>query len=153
MSLKHLLVSLCAALLLAAGAAWAPPPSADRGASVNENYSVAMVAAPMKAGATGAAVVTFKVDGGFHWNRDYPAKVTVADGSPSGAAVKVGKRELKQLKGDFQATEDGATVKIPLSAVAAGQDTLRVDSRFSICNERMCLIKKASVDVEVVVTP
>ncbi len=148
MSLKHTILPLLAALFLSA----APALAGDRAPGA-DNYSVSLTAEPLTVGADGVALLTFKVTGGFHWNKEYPAKATLAEGSATATPVAATKREFKQLKGDFDVSEHLATVKIPLTGKVAGKDTLRVDTRFSICTERMCLIKKASVDVALVVAP
>lgn len=111
-------------------------------------YTIEATAVPVKAGTQGFAIVTIKTQGGYHWNKEYPAKATVAT---SGDSIGVDKTEFKQTSGDFQAEETVATLKIPVNGKSAGEGTVTVDTRFGLCTDQVCLIKKASANVTVVV--
>jgi len=114
-------------------------------------FKVAAAPATVTIGADGAAVITIEALGPFHWNKEYPATATVAEGNPR--TVDVRKREFRQLAGDFEVGETSATVRIPLVGKAEGEESLRVDARFSVCTEHVCLIRTASVDVAMTVAP
>jgi|GEM_PF-1877018 len=154
MSLKSRTIALLSVLALSApslgalacsGANATEPTASD----APTEYTIEATAAPVKVGSEGFAVVTIKIRGEYHWNKEYPAKATVANSGFS--AIDVKKTEFKQTSGDFEAEETVATVKIPVTGKATGKETLKVDTRFSVCSDKVCLIKKASADVTVVV--
>lgn len=139
--------ALTAALLLAAGVAVAAPQAG--GAKPSAEYRISTAPVHLEIEKAGDAVITITASPGFHWNKDYPAQVVVDGADPT--TVKLDKREFKQLSGDFQSTETTATVKIPVVGKSVGEEKLTVNARFSVCNETMCLIKKASVEVPLAV--
>ncbi|MCB9736308.1 MAG: hypothetical protein H6745_27310 [Deltaproteobacteria bacterium] len=142
-------IALTAALLLTGAAAVAAGPTADEGKPAGAEFSIKATPVKLTIDKAGNAVITIAASPGFHWNKDYPAQAVVDGADPK--TVKVAKREFKQLSGDFEATETTATVKIPVVGKAAGEEQLTVNARFSVCNESMCLIKKASVEVPLAV--
>lgn len=157
MSLKTRTIALLSVLALSVPAVAAACPdetvtAAPEGAVSAEDapadYTIEATAAPVKAGTEGFAIVTIKIRGGYHWNKEYPAKATVAT---SGDAIGVSKTEFKQTSGDFESEETVATLKIPVNGKTAGEGTLTVDTRFGVCSDKVCLIKKASANVTVVV--
>ncbi|TNF27390.1 MAG: hypothetical protein EP329_19505 [Deltaproteobacteria bacterium] len=155
MSLKTRTVAFLSVLALSVLplAALACPSAADEGGATAEEaaaeYTIEATAEPVKVGAQGYALVTIKILGGYHWNKEYPAKATVANDGFT--AIDLAKKEFKQTSGDFAAEETVATLKIPLTGKATGTETLKVDTRFGVCSDKVCLIKKASADVKVVV--
>jgi len=139
--------------LVAAAAPSASPGATDatvRAEDAPAEYTITASAAPLKVGGESIAVVTITTRGGFHWNKEYPAKATVAN--PNFTTVDVKKTEFKQSTGDFASVAPTiATVTIPLTGKAPGRETLKVETRFSVCSDKMCLIKTASADVTLVV--
>ena len=153
MSLVIRTASLVAALVLGPPAlASSGPPNAEavRAEAAPAEYSVEVEGATLKAGGAAAALVRIKAAAGYHWNKEYPAKATVTDGSAG--AVEVKTREFKQLAGGFEATDGEALVRIPVAGKSAGRETLTVETRFSVCNDKVCLIKKATAEIPIVVT-
>jgi len=152
MSLIPRTAALLAALALA-GPAAASSSAPEAGPSAEDaatEYTIAVSAAPIKVGAEGVATVQIKTAGGYHWNKEYPAKASIAGAALSTVTAK--KLEFKQLAGDFEAEETVAMVKIPLTGKAAGQETMSVETRFSVCSDKVCLIKKATVEIPLSVT-
>lgn len=141
-----LITWIAAAALLAVGPAFA--------AESDEPYQVEGAAPSVAVSADGTATITFKVSGDYHWNREYPAKVTIGK-SPK--VVSLDKKVFKQLAGDFEVEGEGdariARVKVPFKGVAGGIEETEVETKFSICNEKLCLIKKAALMLSFVVTP
>jgi hypothetical protein len=123
---------------------------ADDGA---EPYKVRSDAPSVTVNADGTATVTFEVTGEYHWNREYPAKLTV--GTPP-KVVSLGKTVFKQLSGDFEVDGQGdsktARVKVPFKGVASGNDKAPVQAKFSVCNDKVCLIKSADLNLDFVVS-
>lgn len=144
-------------ILLAAAGLVAALTIAVTGASATterpDDYTIDVEPATVAVGAEGAAVVRVTALPPYHWNKEYPARVTVEDGEhPS---VTIGKREFKQLSGDFEVADDesAATVRIPVTGKAPGSETLTLDVRFSVCNDKVCLIKRAAAQVAVTTGP
>lgn len=144
-------------ILLAAAGIVAALTIAVTGASATtdtaDDYAIEVEAVTVKVGADGAALVRVNALPPYHWNKEYPARVTIEDGDhPS---VTVDKREFKQLSGDFEIADDEswASVRIPVTGKAPGIDTLALDVRFSVCNDKVCLIKRASARVAVTTEP
>ncbi len=128
----------------------AQSPEAAPAAQDGPKATVTVDSPEVKAGASATATVTFKPAAGFKWNLEYPAKLTFGQ---AGGKVELGKTAFHQLKGDFKATDEKATVTIPVSAKTAGEETLTAEARFSVCNDTTCLIEKTNVEVKVTVTP
>lgn len=133
----------------AASPAAAVAPSAESPAPAATTYSLTVGKAEVRAGEKGEAVVSVTAAKGYKWNKEYPAKLTLTPGS----RVKLDKAEFKQLGGDFEATDARADVRVPVRADAAGEETIRGEIKFSVCNDKTCLIEKAPVEIAVVVQP
>lgn len=112
-----------------------------------DEFELALSAPELKVGADGQLGVKIVVKGGYHWNEEYPAKLVFT--TPTG--VTLPKAELAQLKGDFKAaTPQLVDVKVPATAAAAAAGEVTVEARFSICNDKVCLMKKATAKAAVV---
>ncbi len=113
----------------------------------------AATAAPSKDGfrletavdaATNKVRVAIAVDPEYHWNTEYPAKIEVKGDLPAGLVVP--KRLFKAKDGDIVATGQRATVEIPFQR-GRGSGEVALEAKFSICNDRVCLMKTATARV------
>jgi hypothetical protein len=127
-------------------AATGDPAAAEEAAS----FSVAVTVPSLAAGKSGDAVVSVTPAKGYHWNLEYPAKLTF-EGEPT--KVSLSKKQFSQMGGDFKASESSAAVSVALSAKGAGSETVKGELKFSVCNDTTCLIKSAPVALAVVVAP
>ncbi|MGM0577542.1 MAG: hypothetical protein ACQEXJ_17590 [Myxococcota bacterium] len=100
----------------------------------------------LDSGAKGAAVVTIVAGEGFKWNDEYPAKLTF-EVAPEHVAL--GKKKFQQTGGDFDTSEEQASVSVPLEAKSAGEETVTGKAKFSVCNDTTCLIETADVELAV----
>lgn len=113
-------------------------------------FTVTTTDVQMKAGATGSANVQVIPAKGYKWNLEYPAKLSITSDP---AHVKLAKSTFKQLKGDFKATKEKATVKLDMEATSAGTETLKGMFKFSVCDETTCVIEKSEFSIAVTVAP
>lgn len=128
-----------------AGAA-APTATAPAGPT----YAVATPKSEARAGAAGKSKITVTPAKGYKWNKDYPAKLTL----DAPKRVKLAKAEYKQLAGDFSTGDKDAGVEVAYTAAAeACEDTITGKLKFSVCNDKTCLIEEAAVRIAVSVTP
>jgi hypothetical protein len=130
---------------VAVGAAEAPVAAA-----ASDKFTVASAPVELKAGAAGAAKIVFTPAKGYHWNKEYPAKLEFE--SP-GDQVTLPKTQFNQLKGDFEASDTQASVAVAMTAKGAGSETLKAAAKLSVCNDTTCLIEKTEVLVQVTVVP
>ncbi len=129
-----------------APAAAAPADKKDKGPT----YAVATPKSEAQAGQAGKGTVTVTPAKGYKWNKDYPAKLTL----DAPKKVKLAKTEYKQLAGDFKMGEKDAGVEVAYTAAAeAGEDAITGKLKFSVCNDKTCLIEEAAVRIAVNVTP
>lgn len=113
-----------------------------------DEFAFAVQVPELKVNELSAITIKIDVKGGYHWNDEYPARFELK-GTPE--AVTVTKAALSQAAGDFKSeTPTAVNVKVPALAKAAANGTVTVEAKFSICNERVCLMKKASAVVAVV---
>jgi|GEM_PF-5306212 len=94
-----------------------------------------------------ALTLTIDVAKEFHWNQEYPAKFEVIGDLPAGVAVP--QPIVKAKDGGIKATAQKATTMIPFTRTAQAKGPVTVQARFSICNDRVCLMKSARVEVDV----
>ena len=100
----------------------------------------------MAKGSDGKATVTITPAKGYKWNLQYPAKLSFP---ADGAHVALAKKEFKQLAKDFIASEKKASIEIPMKGTSAGQEILKGTARFSVCDERTCVIETAEVSLSI----
>lgn len=90
----------------------------------------------------GVVKVAIAVDAEYHWNTEYPAKVEVKGDLPAGATVP--QRIFKAKDGAINATPQLATAEIPYVGTSG---EILVEAKFSICNDRVCLMKTSTAKV------
>lgn len=99
----------------------------------------------------GVVKVAIDVGPEYKWNKDYPAKIEVLGDLPAGVAFD--KRLLKASEGGITATEKQASAAIPWTGEASAGAKVTLQARFSICNDRVCLMKAAKVEVPLASSP
>jgi hypothetical protein len=105
-------------------------------------HKVSTSPATVKIGGQGEATIRFEPAAGFHWNKEYPAKVKLLS-EPT--RVSLPKLEWKQLAGDFKHGDKDAMLKIAVTGKTKGTESLQAEANYSMCDERTCLIEKATV--------
>lgn len=130
-------LALVGALYIAASA---EPGRADAGV---DGYTLSATATSTDGG--GAIAVTVDVAPEYKWNKDYPAKFEVLGDLPSGVAVP--KRLLKAGDVGIQSDDRRAVANLAWTGEAPGGAAVTVQARFSICNDRVCLMKAAKLSV------
>ena len=160
MFLRRLIVGLVAAacVALAFGSACKSEAKQPQGSDASEpttdkakaRFKLTVQAPTIKSGVKGVASIVFEVIGGYKWNKQYPARVII-EGSPK--IVSLTKKAFHQLTGDFESSEKKASVKVPMTARAVGEEAIDAQAKFSVCDDATCLIEKASVKIVVKVTP
>ena len=113
-------------------------------------FAIKAKGATLQPGGEATAKISIIPAKGYKWNKDFPAKVTFA-ATPK--LLKLAKTEFKQLKGDFKASDKVASVKIPVTATGAGEETLVGTAKFSVCNDTTCVIEKADVKMKFTIAP
>ena len=127
----------------------APAKAAEGDKKPKKTYEIKVGKAAMKSGAEAKADVAVLAAKGYKWNKEYPAKLTLKPGTKA----KLAKTEFKQLAGDFKLDGDNASVAVALTGDKPGEETVKGELKFSVCNEKTCLIEKAEVQIAVNVTP
>ena len=97
-------------------------------------------------GSDGKATVMIVPAKGYKWNLQYPAKLSFP---ADGAHVALAKKEFKQLAKDFDASEKKASIHVPMKGTSAGAEVLKGTAKFSVCNERTCLIETAEISLSI----
>ena len=113
-------------------------------------FKLASNNATLSTGGSATATVTVTPINGYKWNKDYPAKLTFAEDPKT---VALAKKVFKQVKGDFKADDKKTAVPVTMKGAATGQETLKGQMKFSVCNETACVIEKADVQIAVSVSP
>jgi hypothetical protein len=109
-------------------------------------YAVTVKTAPIARGQTGTLEVAFVAKGPWHWNADFPAKLTLT--APEGLAVT--KATLLQKDKDF-ATKDGKQVAgFELKAASAVTAEGRIVGKVGFCDDKVCITKKIDLPVQLV---
>lgn len=118
--------------------------AAAAGCAKGDPYTIETPAASLAAGAAGHAEIRFVPGPGFKWNDEFPARVKVTDAG----AAQVGKPSFAQADGDFTVGCGIGSLRIPVSAGAAGTTALKGTADFSMCNDDECRIFRA-VPIEI----
>jgi hypothetical protein len=98
-----------------------------------------------KDGGTLNVVVT--PQGRWHWNKDYPAKLSFE--APQG--VVVAKPMLTQQAGDFTLDAKAAKGAAPFTGKLQVPAVVKVTGKFGLCDDKVCIIKK--VDTTATIAP
>lgn len=111
-------------------------------------YTVTVEPVEVKAGEEGKATVNFKPGPKFKWNMEYPARFTV-----KGDTGNVDMEQLSFRKGDFAASDESASLEVPVKGRMAGSEVIEAEAKISVCNDTTCLIETVPVRIPVDVVP
>jgi len=113
-------------------------------------FAVAAKATTLRVGQKGPLEIVFAPKSPWHWNKDYPAKLTlVAEG------LAVTQSELKQASDNenFKVSDSGVNAAFELSAGQAGVTNGMVSGKIGLCDDKVCIVKKVELAVVVTATP
>lgn len=139
---------LFAGLLSVAAAAVVCFAGACEARAAGNKFNIHVAPAEVKAGGEGTAVVEFTPGPNLKWNHEYPARLTV-----KGNTDNVDLEKLTFRKGDFKASDEKASLQVPLKGKIPGSDVIHAEAKFSVCNDTTCLIETAPVEIPVDVVP
>jgi hypothetical protein len=102
--------------------------------------------ASAKKGEKTTVPITFKGEGEFHFNTDYPFSVKLT--APAG--VKLEKDTLKKEDAK-EWKKEGATVEVAFTSADAGKKEITGEAKFAVCTEKDCApqTQKIAINVEV----
>jgi len=86
-----------------------------------------------KKGEKATATVTFKGEGDFHFNVDYPFSIKLT--APAG--VKLEKDTLKKEDAK-EWKKEGAIIPVAFTASEAGKKEITGEAKFAVCTEKDC---------------
>jgi hypothetical protein len=114
--------------------------NAGGGAKTDESklFRLEAPAVTLAAAEAGALVVRIVAGEGWKWNEEYPVSLTVAGDELSGLTFP--KPRLRRGDSEITATEKSATLRIPVTANAAGDYEVPLKANFSVCDEKLCHI-------------
>lgn len=125
-----------------------PSSGKQKEGAPGDSFFISIDPVALKQGEEAAAVISFRAGSRFKWNLEYPARVELK-GEPK--TVSVPRTSFRSSSGDFEVSEKEASVKIPLTGRAPGQEKLAAEAKFSVCNDNTCLIETARVEIPVTV--
>lgn len=144
MSLSKSFVRVLGVMLLTvtAGAAHADEPE----------FGVVAKPAKVKVGTKAPLEIVFAPKSPWHWNKDYPAKLTLV-----ASGVTITQPELKQSSDVptlFKVADSGSVnTAFELRASQAGVTKGTVSGKIGLCNDKVCIVKKVELPVVVTATP
>ncbi len=109
-----------------------------------EGYVVLTKADTLSVGKEGFITVQIKAQEGFKVNDQYPHKIKFK-AAPDGVSVP---KMVRKDKGRFDGTKK-FTFRVPVTASKAGLFTVSGKLKFSVCNDKSCLIQKKNSKVAV----
>ena len=84
----------------------------------------------------------------YHWNKEYPAKLTLANGTK----LTLKQTSFSKTKGEIVPSgEKDGKVEITCTGKVAGKEVLKGQLKFSMCSAETCKLVKEEVQVEVTV--
>ena len=141
-------VVVVVAAFLAACGAKAPPATAQAHGAQGKQYRFDIQAEPVKQGQSGKIVLFVRPAKGFHWNKEYPATLSLTP--PGDGALKLKQSEFD--RSGFKPEGDAAKVVIDYEALKAGRTLVTGTANFSVCNDETCLLYRSEqVTIPVVV--
>jgi len=129
--MKKLITWACAAaaILVFAPISQAAPPA-------SKGLYKAQLTGVLTAGKSGSVTLTITPAKGYKWNKEYPAKVELSDGTN----VTFPKKKYLKVKNEIKGTDKAGTVVIKAAAKAAGKETLTATVSMSVCNKDTCKV-------------
>ena len=112
-----------------------------------KTFSIEATDTTLDSGTEGKVEITIVPAKGYKWNKDFPAMLTMQEGTADVVALKG-----TQYKGDAFKTKDKKTsVAALVTAKKAGDQAIQGELRFSVCNEESCIIATEKVEAKVTV--
>lgn len=93
----------------------------------------------VQAGKDGKITLKIVPAKGYKWNKEYPRSFVKLS---SGDKVVFTKAEYRMDKGDFADSDKAGTVAIQARGKAAGEEIVKADAEFSVCNDEQCKVLK-----------
>jgi hypothetical protein len=118
-----------------------------RASAEEPDHTFEVRTAPAKGNDTGSLTFVVTPKGRWHWNKEYPAKLTL-----SAEGVTFPKTVLKQQDGDFSVDKEVATAKLTFTGASAGSKDVSVVGKFGLCDDKVCIIKKVDLKAKVEVS-
>lgn len=107
------------------------------GAFADPAYTIRVDAPPVKKAHPGVAKIHIAPGQGFHFNKDYPASVTVT--APAGVTVPKTKLTAKDAA---SLSETGAEFDVAYTPSQKGKKTFTGELKFAVCSASSCDPKK-----------
>ena len=107
-----------------------------------EGFEVTVDADSLSVGKKGFINVVIKAKAGFKVNQDYPHKIKFKN-VPDGVKVPT---TVKKKDGAFEG-KSAFRFKVPVTASKAGKFKVGGKLKFSVCNDKSCIIKKKNIKV------
>jgi len=114
--------------------------------AADPEYSVTVNAPALKLGQAGALEVAFVPQGAWHWNTEYPARLTLTP--PAGIVVT--KATLMQKDNDFAAKNGRPVGSFEVKATSAVKAEGRIVGKVGFCDDKVCVTKKIDLPVQLV---
>ena len=145
MQFKSLLIASTFGLVIALGAG--TPDAMGEEKKEKKNFSIQTGETTVSAGKDGKVNITIVPAKGYKWNKDFPAMLTMKEGTEGVVALKG-----TQYKGDaFETKDKKVSVAADVTGKKAGAQALQGELRFSVCNEESCIIATEKVEANVTV--
>ncbi|MCC6554521.1 MAG: hypothetical protein IT372_16200 [Polyangiaceae bacterium] len=115
-------------------------------ATASDQYEVKIESPRAKASAKAVASISVAPKGDFHFNKDYPSKLTLT--APEG--VKLEKEKLT-AKDAAKLDEHGVKFEVAFTADSAGKKTITGELKSAVCTKTECkpFVEKIAIEVEV----
>jgi hypothetical protein len=124
----------------------AQPGVAELAKVEGDGFAIVVTDGSAKVGEQTQVVFSIEAKDGYKVNEKYPHKLKIKD-APDG--VELPKPVLKKGDGAFDG-KNTFTFKLPVKAKRAGSFELVGKLKFSVCNEKACLIEKKDVRAKLV---
>ena len=145
MQFKSLLIASSLGLMIALGAG--TPDAMGEEKKEKKTFSIETGETTVNTGKDGKVSITIVPAKGYKWNKDFPAMLTMKEGTEGVVALKG-----NQYRGDaFQTKDKNVSVAAEVTGKKAGEQALEGELRFSVCNEESCIIATEKVEAKVTV--
>ena len=145
MQFKTLLIASTFGLIIALGAG--TPEAIGEEKKQKKTFSIQTGETTVTTGKDGQVSITIVPAKGYKWNKDFPAMLTMKEGTEGVVALKG-----SQYRGDdFKTGDKNVSVAAGVTGKKAGEQALEGELRFSVCNEESCIIATEKVEAKVTV--
>lgn len=97
-----------------------------------------------KKGQQATATLTFRGEGEFHFNTDYPFIVKLT--APTGVQLAKGVLKKDDTK---QWQKEGVILPVVFTATEAGQKTITAEAKFAVCTDEECAPQEEKISIVV----